>query len=99
MLTQDGEVDLVRKLAKAAGAEDAVRSNHWAEGGAGAVDLAKAVVEACKKPSKFKFLYSLDLSIKEKIETIVREMYGGSGVEYSPDAEKQIALYKASLGM
>jgi formyltetrahydrofolate synthetase len=89
----EAEVNLVRNLAKAAGAEDAVRSNHWAEGGAGAVDLANAVVKACEKPGKFKFLYSLDLSIKEKIETIVREMYGGGGVEYSPEAEKQIELY------
>jgi formyltetrahydrofolate synthetase len=89
----EAEVDLVRRLSVAAGAEDAVRANHWAEGGAGAVDLAKAVVNACEKPGKFTFLYSLDLSIKEKIETIVREMYGGGGVEYSPEAEKQIELY------
>ena len=66
------EIELVRKLAKAAGAEDAVVSNHWAEGGAGAVGLAKAVVAACKKPSEFKFLYPLEMSIKDKIETIVR---------------------------
>jgi len=89
----EAEVDLVRRLAVAAGAEEAVRANHWAEGGAGAVDLAKAVVAACQKPSNFRFLYPLEMSIKEKIETIVREMYGGGGVEYSPHAEKQIALY------
>ena len=83
----------MRKLANAAGAEDAVMSNHWAEGGAGAVDLANAVVAACKKPSKFKFLYPLEMSIKDKIETIVREMYGGAGVEYSPEAEKKIEVY------
>ncbi len=87
------EIDLVRRLAVAAGAEDAVLADHWAQGGAGAVDLGKAVISACEKPSNFRFLYSLDLSIKEKIETIVREMYGGSGVEYSPEAEKQIELY------
>jgi formyltetrahydrofolate synthetase len=87
------EVDLVRRLAIAAGAEDATQSNHWAEGGAGAVDLAKAVVAACGKPAKFHFLYPLEMSIKEKIETIVREMYGGAGVEYSPEAAKQIERY------
>jgi len=87
------EVELVRKIAKAAGAEDAVVSNHWAEGGAGAVELAHAVVAACQKPSNFKFLYPLEMSIKDKIETIVREMYGGSGVEYSPEAEKKIEVY------
>jgi len=87
------EVELVRQLAKAAGAEDAVVSNHWAEGGAGAVDLAKAVVAACEKPRKFRFLYPLEMSIKEKIETIVREMYSGAGVQYSPEAEKKIEVY------
>ena len=89
----DAEVELVRKLAVAAGAEDAVMSNHWAQGGAGAVNLGKAVIAACEKPHKFKFLYPLDISIKEKIETIVREMYGGAGVEYSPEAEKKIERY------
>jgi formyltetrahydrofolate synthetase len=87
------EIELVRKIAKAAGAEDAVVSNHWAEGGAGAVALAKSVVAACQQPHEFKFLYPLDMSIKDKIETIVREMYGGSGVEYSPEAEKKIEVY------
>ena len=89
----DNEVALVRRLAIAAGAADAVVSNHWAQGGAGAVELGKAVIAACEKPSDFHFLYSLDLSIKEKIEKIVREMYGGAGVEYSPEAEKKVELY------
>jgi formyltetrahydrofolate synthetase len=87
------EVDLVRKLAVQAGAHDAVMANHWAEGGLGAVELGKAVISACEQPGKFKFLYPLEMSIKEKIETIVREIYGGAGVEYSPEAEKKIALY------
>jgi formyltetrahydrofolate synthetase len=87
------EIDLVRKLSIAAGAEDAVMSNHWALGGAGAVDLGDAVVKACQKPSQFKFLYPLEWSIKKKIETIVTEMYGGAGVEYSAEAEKKIELY------
>jgi formyltetrahydrofolate synthetase len=89
----DAEVELVRRLSIAAGAEDAVMSNHWAEGGAGAVNLGKAVVAACEKPGNFHFLYPLEMSIKGKIETIVREMYGGSGVEYLPEAEKKIELY------
>jgi formyltetrahydrofolate synthetase len=87
------EVDLVRKLALKAGATDAVMTNHWAQGGAGAVDLGKAVIAACEKPSNFQFLYPLEMSIKEKIETIVREMYGGAGAKYSPEAEQKIALY------
>lgn len=87
------EVELVRKLAKSAGAEDAVMSNHWTDGGAGAVDLGNAVIAACQKPAHFRFLYPLNISIKEKIETIVREMYGGAGVEYSAEADKKIELY------
>jgi formyltetrahydrofolate synthetase len=87
------EIDLVRRLALQAGAEDAVMTDHWAQGGAGAVALGKAVIAACEQLSNFRFLYALDLSIKEKIQTIVREMYGGAGVEYAPEAEKKIALY------
>jgi len=87
------EIDLVRKIAKEAGAEDAVAANHWALGGAGAADLGKAVVAACETASQFHFLYPLERTIKEKIETIVREVYGGAGVEYSEEAEKKIAHY------
>jgi len=88
------EVELVRKAAIEAGAEDAVVSRHWMEGGAGSVDLAKAVVEACEKPSNFKFLYDLEgTSIKEKIETICKEIYGADGVTYEPLAEKKVELY------
>ncbi len=90
----DAEVALIRQAALAAGAEDAVVSKHWMEGGKGAVELAKAVVKACEEPSNFKFLYPLkDTSIKEKIETICREIYGADGVEYSPEAEEKIELY------
>ncbi len=88
----------MRRLAIDAGAADAVVSNHWAEGGAGAVELGKGRDRGLRKPSDFHFLYSLDLSIKDKIEKIVREMYGGAGVEYSPEAEKKDgALYTARL--
>jgi len=88
------EVELVRKRALEAGAADAVVTRHWMEGGKGAVDLAKAVVEACEKPSDFKFLYPLEgTSIKEKIEIICKEIYGADGVEYEPLAEKKVELY------
>ncbi len=89
----NAEVDLVRRLSKEAGALDAVMTNHWAEGGLGAVELGKAIVAACEQPSNFEFLYPLDLSIKEKIETIAKKMYGADGVEYSEEAEQKIALY------
>lgn len=87
------EVELVRQAALAAGAMDAVVSTHWMDGGAGAVALAEAVVRAAEKPSQFRFLYDLDCSIKEKIETICTEIYGADGVDYLPAAEEKIALY------
>jgi len=87
------EVDLVRNAAIAAGAMDAVVSRHWMEGGAGAVALAEAVINAAEKPSSFKQLYSVDLPIKEKIEIICKEIYGADGVDYLPEAEAKIELY------
>jgi formyltetrahydrofolate synthetase len=87
------EVELVRKAAIEAGAEDAVVCTHWAEGGKGAVKLAEAVVKAAEKPSNFKFLYPLDWTIKQKIEKICSDIYGADGVDYSPEAEAKIELY------
>jgi len=87
------EVELVRQAALEAGAEDAVVARHWMEGGEGAVKLAEAVVAACEKPTDFRFLYPLDLSIKEKIEIICKEIYGADGVDYLPEAEAKIELY------
>ncbi len=87
------EVELVRQAALAAGAQDAVVSRHWMEGGAGAKALAEAVVKAAESPSNFKFLYPLDLPIKDKIEIICKEIYGADGVDYSPEAEAKIETY------
>jgi formyltetrahydrofolate synthetase len=89
----EAEVELIRKAAVEAGAEDAVVCRHWMEGGKGAIKLAEAVVAACEKPTNFKFLYPLEMSIKEKIETICTQIYGADGVEYSPEAERKIELY------
>jgi len=87
------EVEMVRKAALEAGAMDAVVSRHWMEGGKGAVALAEAVVKACEKPSNFQFLYPLNVSIKEKIETIAREIYRADGVDYTPEAEAKIEQF------
>jgi formyltetrahydrofolate synthetase len=89
----DVEIEMVRKAAVAAGADNAVMADHWAEGGAGAVGLAKAVMAACGKPRDFRFLYPLDWDIKKKIETIATEIYGADGVDYAPEAQAKIALY------
>ena len=89
----DAEIALVRKIAKDAGAYDAVPSEHWGKGAAGARELAQAVVEACEQPSDFEFLYPLDIPIKDKVEAIATKVYGADGVEFSPAAERQIKQY------
>ena len=87
------EVELVCEAALKMGAMEAVVSTHWMDGGAGAKVLAEAVVRAAEQPSQFKFLYPLELSIKEKIELICTEIYGADGVDYLPEAEQKIKLY------
>lgn len=91
----DAELALVRKAAvEQGGAFDAVVSEHWEFGGEGAVDLAKAVIAASEQPHEFKFLYPIEATIKEKIETIAKEIYNADGVEYTPEAEARIADYE-----
>ena len=88
------ERDLVRRVAEGAGARFAV-SDHWLLGGEGALDLADAVVEACNEPNEFDFLCDLSLPIKERIERQVKEVYGGDGVDYAPEALAKIAEFEA----
>ncbi|KAJ9459957.1 Formate--tetrahydrofolate ligase [Diplonema papillatum] len=96
--TED-EINLVKKLSKEAGAFDCVVSNHWAKGGSGAVEAAEAVIRAAEKGSDFKFLYEDGASVKEKIETICKELYGASGVSYTPEVDQKIAGFeKAGYG-
>lgn len=86
------EIKLLKRLVEESGSV-AVEATHWANGGAGAVELAEAVMDAAKQPSNFQFLYPLDMSIKQKIETIAREIYRAEGVDFSPEAEAKIELY------
>jgi formyltetrahydrofolate synthetase len=89
----------VRKAVSGAGAEDAVCSDVWAEGGKGGAALAEAVVAACEKPSDFKLTYSDDAPITEKIETICKKIYGAGKVTFSPKVKRKIKLYtKWGLG-
>eukprot|EP00455_Lapot_gusevi_P034447 TRINITY_DN3796_c0_g2_i4.p1 TRINITY_DN3796_c0_g2~~TRINITY_DN3796_c0_g2_i4.p1 ORF type:complete len:661 (+),score=332.37 TRINITY_DN3796_c0_g2_i4:66-1985(+) len=92
----DAEVAVVKAKALEAGASDAVLATHWAHGGRGAQALAEAVERAIASSNRenFRFLYPLDASIKTKIETIAREMYGAREVTYSEEAERKIALYE-----
>jgi methylenetetrahydrofolate dehydrogenase (NADP+)/methenyltetrahydrofolate cyclohydrolase/formyltetrahydrofolate synthetase len=92
------ELDLIRRRAQETGAEDAVVSSVWADGAAGGAALAEAVVKACEKPSNFKFLYPLDVPIKQKIETVAREIYRADSVTYTADVEAKIKLFE-SMGL
>jgi methylenetetrahydrofolate dehydrogenase (NADP+)/methenyltetrahydrofolate cyclohydrolase/formyltetrahydrofolate synthetase len=87
------ELALIREEALSAGADAAVVSSHWAEGGAGARALAEAVIEICEGTSQFKFLYDLELSIEEKITIIGKEIYGADGIELSDLARQQVETY------
>ncbi len=91
----DSEVEAIRRVAAEEGARCAV-STHWANGGAGAVELAQAVVEAAEEPTDFQFLYELDQPIKAKIEKIATSIYGADGVTYEAEAERQIRQYESS---
>ncbi|KAI0636754.1 FTHFS-domain-containing protein [Trametes polyzona] len=89
----EAELQLVREQALAAGADAAVVSNHWAEGGAGARALAEAVINVCEGESNFRFLYDLNLPIEKKIEIISKEIYGADGIVLSEQAQKQVETY------
>ena len=93
----DAEVELIIKKCKELGV-NVVLSTVWADGGNGGVELAKEVVRLCEEETPdFKFSYELDGTIEDKIESVVKKVYGGVGVTYSPAAKKEIAKL-ASLG-
>ena len=87
------EIELIRKKAIQAGAEDAVLSEVWAKGSRGGEELARAVVRAAEKKSSFKFLYPLNWPIKKKVEAIAKNIYGAGDIRYEDAAEAKIRLY------
>ena len=87
------EHDTIRRVAESMGARVAV-CTHFADGGAGAVELAEAVVEACNEPSNFRFLYPDDALLTEKIEAVATKVYGAGVVEYMPSAARQLETYE-----
>jgi methylenetetrahydrofolate dehydrogenase (NADP+)/methenyltetrahydrofolate cyclohydrolase/formyltetrahydrofolate synthetase len=93
----EAEIAVIREESLRAGAEDAILSNHWAEGGAGAIDLARGVIAASERADKsaFKLLYPVDGSqtVQQRIETIAREMYGAGAVEFSELAQRKVDTY------
>ena len=92
-----GEIQAVREIATAAGATGVSEARHWAEGGAGAAELAEMIVSACEMSNDFRLLYPDDMAIKDKIETIATEIYRADGVDYrrSPIARSANTKSKA----
>ncbi|XP_061668385.1 monofunctional C1-tetrahydrofolate synthase, mitochondrial isoform X2 [Syngnathoides biaculeatus] len=87
------EIDLVCQLAKECGASDAVPCHHWAQGGRGSLELARAVKAASGRPNNFQFLYDVEMPILEKIRVIAQKVYGADDVELSPEAADKINYY------
>ena len=88
------EIAFLRKAAEQAGARVAI-SAHWAKGGEGALELADAVIEACNDKVNFKFLYPLEMPLRQRVDAIAKNVYGASGVSWSPDAEAKAKKFES----
>lgn len=92
------EIDIVKRRAKALLVDGIALSDIYTEGSKGGIELAKMVMSAAKIKSKFRYLYPLDMNIKNKIERIAKSMYGASNIKYADEVEKEISIIeKASL--
>jgi formate--tetrahydrofolate ligase len=87
----DAEVAIVKKAAEAAGARCA-ESKHWEKGGEGALEFADAVIDACEAGNDFDFLYPLEMKLRDRVETIAKEVYGADGVDWAPDANAKAEM-------
>ncbi len=88
------EIAVVRRAAEQAGARCAL-STHWANGGDGALELADAVIDACKEESHFQFLYPLEMKLRDRVATIAKEVYGADGVSWTPEAEAKAKMLES----
>ena len=89
------EIAFVRKAAEKAGARCAV-SEHWLKGGEGALELADAVIDACDEKTDFKFLYPLEMKLRERVEKIAKVVYGADGVSWTPEAEAKAKMLEGN---
>jgi formate--tetrahydrofolate ligase len=90
----DAEVAVVKKAAEAAGARCA-ESKHWEKGGEGALEFADAVIDACNEKNDFKFLYPLEMKLRDRVATIAKEVYGADGVDWSAEATAKAEMLEA----
>jgi formyltetrahydrofolate synthetase len=87
----EAEIERIRELAAGAGAETVVVNRAFSMGGDGAIELAEAVVAACERPSSFHLLTPEGTPLRDQIEAIATRVYGAEGVDYLPEAEKDLA--------
>ncbi len=90
----DAELNLIRDKCKALGVNVAL-SEVWGKGGEGGIELAQEVLRLCDQPHEFRFAYELDRPLRDKIEAIVKRVYGGAGVSYSAAASKELDRLEA----
>lgn len=90
----EAEIKLVKRIVEQAGARCAV-SEHWLRGGEGAIELAEAVVEACNEPTELKYLYPLEMPLRQRVEIIAKEVYGADGVAWAPEAEAKAKKFES----
>lgn len=89
------EIAMVRRYAEQAGARCAL-SEHWLKGGEGALELADAVIDACNEKVDFKYLYPLEMPLRQRVELIAKEVYGADGVSWTPEAEAKAKMFESN---
>jgi formate--tetrahydrofolate ligase len=92
------EIAMVRKHAEQAGARVAL-SEHWLKGGDGALELADVVMDACKEKANLKFLYPLEMPLRQRVDLVAKEVYGADGVSWTPEAEAKAKRFEADPSM
>jgi formyltetrahydrofolate synthetase len=92
------EIAMVRKFAEQAGARVAL-SEHWLKGGEGALELADVVMDACKEKVNLKFLYPLELPLRQRVDLVAKEVYGADGVSWTTEAEAKAKRYETDPSM
>lgn len=90
----DRELDEIRQIAMAQGAMGVAVTDAFARGGEGSIELAGAVINACRQPNQFRFLYPLESPPEEKIELLATQIYGAAGVDYDPPARRKLEQFR-----